>query len=707
MSAASFGASPPTSGETPSRALLIGVSKYISAPDTPTSSLEPSDMSASEGVSLQNLNGPVNDVRRLQDVLTAGGAFQESQIKLLPDPGFQDLRVAVMELLNNRRNFDTVLLYYSGHGWLDENESLYLCPSDAGKGPTKAWMIESKWISELLEECRAKTKIVILDCCFAGRFKGDSDEERLSQQLLQSVTPGAREARDEGSSPTKGVTTPSTDSRGLFVLCAGRGRIPDGGSKGEPSPFTQILAQTLEDMFGSDSTAIDMGDLFKEIKARVGAEGLLIRPSHRIIGESVVLARKMAARARRTLPEVIPSWPHIDLTFVGSTVSAKLPDGRVLPGQAITTRQLPHDSLLAQLLQLATDEPLCNYLGRAENSDTRQSLRHSLEAAYRLAGEDLFNTLFADTELREELFRHLTHASQGYSLELRLEMTRADAAITARRWETMAIPEDATNKARSAGPLVPRRGVLINRRVGTREQRSPPIPPSKSGGRDLRWVLLRSEFAQDHPLAARVQKDLDILADQSRPPALIRPPYAQFQQRWVDFIDHLDEESILLSMLIEVSGSELDPVLRFADPDFSQMPADRLVDELEDTPLSLVVLETLPPSGGQGNGFAAASRLAWSLSRRLACPVVAVNHPHSYVQWLRTDSASNDPDLCTVTGLAVRALCSSPGLDACLAHAARKGLQNKAPSAGIPVVYLPNEPSDAEDGHRGHEGDGA
>jgi len=704
MIAPSVGASSSSlTAETSSRALLIGVSDYSSALRALTSPPEPPDGYAPERPDLQDLNGPINDVKKIKEVLTAGGAFEK--IDTLPDPSAQQFRQAVADLLSNRRQMDTVLLYYSGHGWLDDAEFLYLCPSDASTGEPSACMIESSWISQLLEKSRAKTKIVILDCCFAGRFKGDSDAKILSERLSQSVAPSAGEAGDEGFSSAKGVMTAPTDSQGLFVLSAGRGRIPDG-PKDQPSPFTRILAATLEDMFSRDLTAIDMEVLFNEVKAQVTIECLPIKPSRRISGESVFLARKTVTGARRPLQETGPSWPHLDLTFDGNSVFAKFPDGRTLDRRLITTRrQQSHDSLLTYLLQLATNQSLCDYLGRGENPEAHQVLRNSLDLAYRLTGEDLFNSLFTDAALREELFRHIKKTLRGHSLELRLDMTHADPAIAARRWETMAIPEDAADRTHAAGFLTaPRHGVLIDRRVGVREQRSGPTPSSKSGGQEPRWVLLRSEFAQNHPLAARVQKDLNILAKPSDSPPPIGQPYAQFEESWADFLDHLDDGNILC-MLLEVSGSESEVVLRLADANFSQIPAETLVEKLEDIPLNLVVLETLPPSSGQGNGFAAASGLAWSLSQRLACPVVAVSHPHSYVQWLRTDSARNDSDLCTVTGHTVRALCSSPGLDACLADTARKGLQDKAPFAGIPVVYLPNEPGDAGDGHRGPEGD--
>jgi hypothetical protein len=499
---------------------------------------------------------------------------------------------------------------------------------------------------------------------------------------------------------------PSTDSRGLFVLCAGSGRIPDG-PEDQPSPFTRILAAVLEGMLGNDSQAIDMEDLFNEVKSRVKLERLSIRPSRKVVGESVVLAKKTAARARPSSLETIPSWPHIDLVFTGHDVTAKLPDGRTLPKRTIPARhQLQHDPLLAHLLQLATNEALCEYLGCGENPDARQSLRNSLDLVYRMAGEDLFSCLFGDDALRQELFRHLRPAPEGYSLELRLDMTHANPAIAGLRWETMAIPGDIAGRAHSPGPLAhTRHGVLIDRRVATQAPRPRRLPRSKSGGRELRWVLLRSEFAQDHPLAARVAKDLGLLAHPDEPPALIHQPAAQFQQRWSDLLEHLDDGSIL-SMLLEVTGSESEPMLRFADADFSQISADNFAGELEGAPLSLVVLETIPPARGQANGFAPASGLAWTLSQKLACPVVAVSHSHTYVQWLRTDAARSDEKLCTVTGLAVRELCDSPGLDAGLAHIARKGLQHKAPITGIPVVYLPAEPEEPGQAGDGGHGEG-
>jgi hypothetical protein len=193
--------------------------------------------------------------------------------------------------------------------------------------------------------------------------------------------------------------------------------------------------------------------------------------------------------------------------------------------------------------------------------------------------------------------------------------------------------------------------------------------------------MLRSELPQDHPLTARVKRDLDVLHGQNK----IQPPDVQYQKGWQDFLFHV-RDCRILTWVAEVGGTESEPFVRFADDYWPQITPERLAGEIDAGSLRLVVLETLPWRGS--NGFAAVNGLAWQLCKQLGCPVVAVSHPHTYVQWLKTDSVVRDDKVCTVTGFALGA---GPGLEACLAHEARKGLQNKAPTVGIPVIYLPKD----------------
>ena len=103
------------------------------------------------------------------------------------DKTAQDISIAVSDFLADRRPQDLVVMYVSCHGVTDPRRRLYFTATDTDKSRLAATGVESAWVLEQLEECRARSQVVILDCCFSGAFargaKGDDDlhlQDRLT-----------------------------------------------------------------------------------------------------------------------------------------------------------------------------------------------------------------------------------------------------------------------------------------------------------------------------------------------------------------------------------------------------------------------------------------------------------------------------------------------------------------------------------------------
>src|SRR5262249_14696749 len=82
---------------------------------------------------------------------------------------------------------DLVVLYLSCHGVLDARGRLYFAATDTVKTQLSATGVESVWLLDRLEECRARRQVLILDCCFSGAFaqtKGGSAEVDLERRLV-------------------------------------------------------------------------------------------------------------------------------------------------------------------------------------------------------------------------------------------------------------------------------------------------------------------------------------------------------------------------------------------------------------------------------------------------------------------------------------------------------------------------------------------
>ena len=137
------------------RALLIGNTSY---PEDPHN--------------LQRLEGPINDISLLRAALEDPevGMFAPGAVTLLSERTSHELVSALDEFFSAGRD-EVVLLYYSGHGRLDETNTLYLCTRDTKTDRLRSTAVSSRRINEFIELSSAARTIIILDCCHSGAFK--------------------------------------------------------------------------------------------------------------------------------------------------------------------------------------------------------------------------------------------------------------------------------------------------------------------------------------------------------------------------------------------------------------------------------------------------------------------------------------------------------------------------------------------------------
>jgi Caspase domain len=135
---------------------------------------------------LRQLRAPAHDAEDLAEVLgdPGIGAFAVTRVS---DAEERQARRVIDVFLSSRGVGDLVVVYLSCHGVLDRRNRLYFAAADTLKAHLGSTGIPSAWVQEQLEECRARSKVLILDCCFSGAFahgsKGDADldlERRLT-----------------------------------------------------------------------------------------------------------------------------------------------------------------------------------------------------------------------------------------------------------------------------------------------------------------------------------------------------------------------------------------------------------------------------------------------------------------------------------------------------------------------------------------------
>ena len=139
------------------RALLIGNSTY------------PVDEH-----NLQILKGPVKDIAALNRALIDGGTglFDDLDVTLLPEASSTRALRTLSRFFGSADRDDVLLVYFSGHGKLDQTGRLHLCMQDTETTDLLSTAVSSTRINEFAEASRARNVVIVLDCCYAGAFRG-------------------------------------------------------------------------------------------------------------------------------------------------------------------------------------------------------------------------------------------------------------------------------------------------------------------------------------------------------------------------------------------------------------------------------------------------------------------------------------------------------------------------------------------------------
>jgi hypothetical protein len=133
-------------------ALIIGNSRY-------------------EDPSLARLKAPGADVTALARLLQDPQVGAFDQVTTLVDRTFADIQPAIASFfIFDKKPDDLLLLYFSGHGVLDEQGRLYLAVRNTQRTLLSGTAVAAAFISEEMDRSRSKRQVMILDCCHSGAF---------------------------------------------------------------------------------------------------------------------------------------------------------------------------------------------------------------------------------------------------------------------------------------------------------------------------------------------------------------------------------------------------------------------------------------------------------------------------------------------------------------------------------------------------------
>lgn len=195
--------------------------------------------------SLANLPTVENNVDGLISVLSDINiiGFQESKIfKFLNYNSASELGKELASII--LKTTDTILLYFAGHGKINDDGELCLTVSGTDVNALELTSIPFKAIKNLLSKSPAKSKILIIDSCFSGRaieFMGQAEMDIFQAEGVQ------------------GTYLMTSVPRNKFAKAL--------DSNKQYTAFTSVLLNTLENGISIPKEYLSLDDIYHYIKS--------------------------------------------------------------------------------------------------------------------------------------------------------------------------------------------------------------------------------------------------------------------------------------------------------------------------------------------------------------------------------------------------------------------------------------------------------
>jgi hypothetical protein len=402
---------------------------------------------------LRELRAPGRDAAELSEVLRDPriGGFQ---VQMLINAVSGEVQEGIEDFCADRHPDDQLLIYLSCHGVLDSNGRLYYAAINTKRQRLAATAISSPWLTERLDDSRARRQIVVLDCCHSGAFaRGAKGGEELA--LQQRFEP---------------------HGRGRIVLTASRATeysFESGQASGEgvPSVFTHAIVNGLRtgDADRDKDGLITVDDLYHYVYDNVRAAEPRQTPAIWTYGAEGDLLVAHSVRGAVIEPEPLPEDLRITLESprrrvreTGVAELAELLDA-ARPGLALAARQAleriaeEDHPQVAELARIAVGAPsgsaadqvrreLTERAHREERARQEAARREAEEQARREAEEQARRE--AEEQARREAEEQARREAEEQARREAEEQARREAEEQARREAEEQARREAEEKAR-------------------------------------------------------------------------------------------------------------------------------------------------------------------------------------------------------------------------------------------------------------------
>jgi hypothetical protein len=170
--------------------------------------------------SIQSLSNAVRDTKAICDILSSKYGFEDAEYLIDSEATNENLHKTFKDFHSKMTEDDNLLIYYAGHGDVDDGIGGYWVPYDAQIDKTTSYFLNSTLLEYIKNSC-AKHITIISDSCFSRSILLDSDNKTRSLSDYEK-------------------------QKSRWAITSGRKPVPDG-VKGGHSPFAERIINFLTD----------------------------------------------------------------------------------------------------------------------------------------------------------------------------------------------------------------------------------------------------------------------------------------------------------------------------------------------------------------------------------------------------------------------------------------------------------------------------
>ncbi|WP_112466942.1 type VII secretion protein EccCb [Streptomyces triticisoli] len=119
---------------------------------------------------LRRLRSPASDARRLGALLEDKSIGYFDRVIPLINESKAEIEEHIERVLRDLSPSDTLLIYVSCHGIRDKHGRLFFTTLRTKRDLPESTAISARFIEEQMSRCRARRKVLLLDCCFGGTY---------------------------------------------------------------------------------------------------------------------------------------------------------------------------------------------------------------------------------------------------------------------------------------------------------------------------------------------------------------------------------------------------------------------------------------------------------------------------------------------------------------------------------------------------------